>query len=1609
MDASPETADTRPPGQKSKDSKEVFENANTITKWLMSQPEGSRRQHAEDTFKRLLQDAIQSRQYHGNGQACVMLCSFVQQCAKSSDDALRQWALTETLSKQLFHFYLEWYEHDPHRALRQVLDILVVIAASNPSPETGKAVKEHILETLIAIVARKSVQQLTKSGLQCLDYLLNKRVVDLADIAPKYTGLEPSLAGQPELSLWKSFTSHLFSWMQFAHVSPLAGKCLVHVFRGLMTASDTVGFNLDVWWQWLQDALARDPELLEDLKHYVLGPIFKVDKNTALKLLHRSNQNQPLSTIGQELNDYDLLLQLATLELGKKYGMVGEPGNGCEPSTEKSAPVSLEETLLDNLLAHPSVSVRSSAFSLLISSQATTKPFSEASFDLLKKHLASFHADYDARVRNEVLGYTKNLIKRAKNIITVAQRSLAAHETAANRDGTQSKKKFGPEVMLKDAVEAKDVLDRHQAFLRWYMDYLRDELHPAASYQRHITAAKAILLLLQIGKHAGATEDVLDEDIAMEISHDVTWIRLLLDLLIDPFDDVRDGAATILSLLSPGTSPSPRARPVKFVLVLSQFCQRASNLADRTGRADHGDGAARAHGLMCSWLSKPDSRLAHLSAILGKLETKITKAEDDLGHAAIENPVHSDFAAISYIWQVLSKETYTEKQLETLHHLQRRIFFCAQRIWFTVKHVLCDDSPEGHLPEELEDIEGLDTKDLLSYSFRAVHESSNLLRLLVATLRQKKASGVPYPPLDVFRETGYLAFEQLATLRHRGAFSTVSYTFTTCCQLTQQLADVYADTEDAEELLREWYQGAINCIMTTLSTTRRSAGLPSLIAAVLAANAKSPSFQEVYETLEDIGKKVVRASETDGSNLPQVHALNSLREIFRSSLLSKKAEGYLARTLHLAATSLKSEVWAIRNCGLLLLRSLIDCLLGTGESKAAIESGWDGQSIRISYSKYPTLPGVLLNLLRSVDETLEQASQSGAAEAVFPVLDIIRRAGPPEEHRAELRKHIEGYLGSRLWHVREIAARTLCSFLLQGDWAKETGRLLAEAGGSANRLHGALLTARFVIERRADLAGSLVSESESIGNLLTQLAQRQDAFEHCAELKAAHLEILNLLARLGCNDQVTKAVVPPQAVTKHRGASSALLDLQTSLRVVYNAASSADVGQLREELMRLLETDVNTAIRMLEVTPEAWRHVDNSSATSELCALYLDICISSPAPGVRKQALLNLGSLLGDLLRHGDVSELPSAAQLDGLWRRLQHGEISPSLSCTIVETSGTIMAALLSQPSQDIPDMAPRLQRWGDMLSECLDVDNPFDTRYAAASALRSFFTRTKTHAWGDDAKYLPVLWALYDGLIDDDDEVREAAAVAASSVLSNGGGVRPVVAPIAATELASWMGAHFGSSSDDEFTARVICRMVGQPWEKAADTSLQLVPAEKMLREALMFDDSLFAAEEQNLFIDEVRETRRWRGVYEEMTKARKSSVANANNANADEASTALSLSNTLRAWAEAGMKALLALAAKGDGPLGWMTDQHVFAACARIVLCAVATTRTVEGGEAGLLVEMLGKFREVGLQTGVHGLLLEMARLEEKGGEVQEQPVREQEVQAEAKCEEVVKEVT
>lgn len=164
--------------------------------------------------------------------------------------------------------------------------------------------------------------------------------------------------------------------------------------------------------------------------------------------------------------------------------------------------------------------------------------------------------------------------------------------------------------------------------------------------------------------------------------------------------------------------------------------------------------------------------------------------------------------------------------------------------------------------------------------------------------------------------------------------------------------------------------------------------------------------------------------------------------------------------------------WAIRNCGLLLLRSLIDALFGTNESKVATEAGWDGRSIKLSYDKYPALPALLLKLLDADTRLLDKASapKISSVESMFPALDIIRRAGPPSTHRDEIFQSVSKHLGAKVWHVREIAARTICTLLLHNDWLPSVVKLIENSTKSTNRLHGVLMAVKFVLDRRFALS-----------------------------------------------------------------------------------------------------------------------------------------------------------------------------------------------------------------------------------------------------------------------------------------------------------------------------------------------------------------------------------------------------------------------------------------------------------------------------------------------------------------------------------------------------------
>lgn len=583
---------------------------------------------------------------------------------------------------------------------------------------------------------------------------------------------------------------------------------------------------------------------------------------------------------------------------------------------------------------------------------------------------------------------------------------------------------------------------------------------------------------------------------------------------------------------------------------------------------------------------------------------------------------------------------------------------------------------------------------------------------MILTTRNRRRDGFISPDQDLFRRIVSLTFNQLATLRHRGAFSTVALTFATCCQQTK-----HSDQERA--LLETWYQGTMDAIFSQASTTRRSAGIPSMMTGILSANAH-PSFAYVMERLMSIAGKEVRVSETDDSNLPQVHAYNCLKDIFKNSMLTSmgnKSEKYLPQCLELAAGGLRSEVWVMRNCGLIFLRSLVDCLFGSQESKAMIEMGWDGKANRIPYHRYPNLPAVLRNLLESGHQTLARsAATASAAESVFPALDTIRRAGPPELLRDEIQHHVAVYLSSTVWHVRELAAWTLCSCLLHERWLQTVeglfqDALLSQGRNRQNHVHGVLLTLKFVIERLGEVAADrlagkclakccrtwLTSASANLAHLARFLAQSSIDFKcpYSPDIVAAHLEVVNVIRAF---EKAHARPLSPFRVAMPPGSGSALLGKQKAIHDVY-AASVEDrpVERLRALLVgRSVSGD--GLVTALATLPRLWDAMSTSEQTlSDLCALYTDVCLGTGLADAQLVAMQNLAQILDQLLQRDRFDERLSGS-LAELWATLASRPMSPALSNAVIRASGCIVAALGTCRGTG---WAVDLANWGRMMSE--------------------------------------------------------------------------------------------------------------------------------------------------------------------------------------------------------------------------------------------------------------------------------------------------------------------
>lgn len=483
---------------------------------------------------------------------------------------------------------------------------------------------------------------------------------------------------------------------------------------------------------------------------------------------------------------------------------------------------------------------------------------------------------------------------------------------------------------------------------------------------------------------------------------------------------------------------------------------------------------------------------------------------------------------------------------------------------------------------------------------------------------------------------------------------------------------------------------------------------------------------------------------------------------------------------------------------------------------------------------------------------------------------------------------------------------------------------------------------------------------------------QQDALV-CSETAATYIEAFNLIWEFTASKQslLTEpffADITAQSAKGSHFTSKALLSNRSGTISLRRAAASGNLAALRACLFGALEQDIDTACALLEATPSVWRQ----SQMTELCNLYIEVCKYANVSEAQVVALTNLAELMSSMIASGQLQDLPPAEDLDAFQHSLGNN-INPALANAILLASGPFMVinALKHHGRMSFFTFEQRLRSWGKAIADALHDDNTFDMRMTAARSVQSFVMGLRS-AVGTDAAYLPLLLALYTTLVDDDEEIREVGARAtAFAMTEEGTSPQALVAVDAADALLMWLQRRFGQTN--EFRAYVACRLVGNPCI-AVDIGVQdldaWMPATEQFSKALTVDESLFAVEEQNLFIDEVRETERWAELFRKLEldfdEIEEESGA---------VSKALMMDSSLSAlksWTEGALVVLAEQVVSDDGPLGWASNPAAFALCHRVLVCGSVLSQLL-GAESKAIVALLQHIHVEGQKSRLHGLLL------------------------------------
>ncbi|RXN24870.1 thyroid adenoma-associated [Labeo rohita] len=623
--------------------------------------------------------------------------------------------------------------------------------------------------------------------------------------------------------------------------------------------------------------------------------------------------------------------------------------------------------------------------------------------------------------------------------------------------------------------------------------------------------------------------------------------------------------------------------------------------------------------------------------------------------------------------------------------------------------------------------------------------------------------------------------EQLLQSRHRGAFELAYVGFV---RLTEMLCrrSVWFELFDlACSVQRVWYNGTFHTESLAFFSALK-VGVPHTlgqlllcVCALLSSEPKSSSCGLLKMTMRSLTALAMPSNDgdTESSSVPQVHALNILRALYRDTRLGENIVPFVSEGMQAAILGFTSPVWAVRNSSTLLFSTLITRIFGVKKGKDE-HSKKNRMTGREFFTRFPALYPFLLSQLQEAAATVN--SDSGQVKlhpSLFLLLLVLGRLYPSPMDGSSSPLGLAPFMPliircgrSAVYRTREMAARALVPFVLVTQIPSTIQDLLEELpqepgpGLQQNHIHGTLLQVLSLLrsyladshrpqtgnEQDCDLSSSLFPR--------LWLATRQNP---CLVTRGAFLDLLGCLC--GClpvpvselqvkklREETLKILVasellapwgPDDMNLSVPGATQYLQSLaHLAISVCVESPQLWDCpesdGFRRDLLERLLRCPhyevrlfaLEQFLRRLQKTEEECQRRGQGPLPFDLSVSSLtSLALHETYPACQAKVLQVLAVLpLSSLLPWRDgMMSLSCLEVLQHLLTLLETSAHSVELYCAALSlTSQLVLHLAKSTPQQDVSEAAVVcLSRWGALVVQGCGEEQPAEVKLMSAEVL--------------------------------------------------------------------------------------------------------------------------------------------------------------------------------------------------------------------------------------------------------------------------------------------------